>query len=118
MMPMERRERPEKEREMLRKAGMEYGLFRDKMLSQGPQEIYSACRRICFFECVYEYFQYKEEIREDFTNAAWRADRILEELWRLYLKHEYLRVDTWEGIEGMLEVYAREHEAESRYDKL
>lgn len=118
MMPMGRRERPEKEKEMLRKMGMEYELFHDRMLAQETEEIYSACRRICFFRCVYEYFQYKEEIRKDFTNVAWRADRILEELWGIYLQHEYLGMENWEDIEEILEVYVRKHEGESRYGEL
>lgn len=113
-MPMKRGDRPEKEKEMLQKIRTEYELFYYKTLSRTPQEIYHACKRICFFECVYEYFQYKEEISEDFINATGQRDRILEELWEIYLKHEYLGMDTWEEIEELLEVYARKYATESK----
>ena len=30
-------------------------------------------------------------------------------LWGIYLKYEYLGMDTWEEIEEILAVYVREH---------
>ena len=107
-MPMKRGNHPEKEREMLKKIHTEHELFHYKMLSIPAEEIYQACRKICFFECVYEYFQY-EETSEEFVNAAWQGEAVLAELWEIYLKYEYLGMDTWEEIEGILAVYVREH---------
>ena len=45
-MPMKRRERPEKEKKMLEKAGTEYNAFRCQMLSRPAGEVYGACRKI------------------------------------------------------------------------
>ena len=99
----------EKEKELLKKIHTEHELFHYKMLSMTPEEIYQGCKQICFFECAYEYFRYKEEISEEFVHAAWQGEAVLAELWGIYLKYEYLGMDTWEEIEEILAVYVREH---------
>lgn len=111
-MPMKRRDRPEKEKGLLKKIHNEHELFHYKMLSMPAEEIYHACKQICFFECVYEYFQYKEEISKEFINAAWQGESVLLELWGIYLKYEYLEMDTWDGIEDILGIYVKEHRVE------
>lgn len=105
-MSIKRRERSEKERKMLEKAGAEYSRFRCRMLSRPAGEIYDACRKICFFECIHEYFQYSREISREFLDAAILDDSILEGLWAVYQKYEYLGIGTWEQVEEILEKYA------------
>ena len=57
-MPMKRGDRLESEKRMLKKINTEHMLFQYKMLSGAAQEVYNACRKICFYECVFGYFQY------------------------------------------------------------
>lgn len=104
-MPMKRKDHPEKEKELLRKVKTEYELFRCKKLLCPVQEVYDSCRVICFYECMYEYFQYCEKISRDFINASGKDDWVLAQLWELYLENEYLRADTWGEIEGLLNAY-------------
>ena len=105
-MPMKRSERPEKEKKILEKAGAEYNAFRCQMLSRPAGEVYGACRKICFFECIHEYFQYSREISREFLEVAVQGGSILEGLWDTYQKYEYLGADTWEQIEEILDKYA------------
>ena len=108
-MPMKRGDRLESERKMLEKINTEHTLFQYKMFSGTAREVYKTCRKICFYECVFEYFQYSEEISTDFVSATEGSDGILAELWKIYLKHEYLRVDTWEEIGIILDVYVSKY---------
>lgn len=108
-MRLRRSDHSEKEKEMLRKIETEYSLFRYRMLSDSVQKVYDACRKICFYECVNEYFQYSRETSADFINATGQSDKILAELWKIYLKNEYLGMDTWEDIEDILNTYTDRH---------
>ncbi len=105
-MLTERRERPEREKKMLEKAMAEYNAFRCHMLSKPAGEIYDASRKICFFECIHEYFGYSREISREFLEAAVQGGEILEGLWETYQKYEYLGIDTWEQVEEILDKYA------------
>lgn len=111
-MPMKRGDRSEKEKEMLKRIHTEHELFHYRMLSMTAEEIYQACKQIYFFECAYEYFQYKEGISREFVNAAWQGEAVLAELWKIYLKYEYLEIDTWKGIEDILGIYVRDYGTE------
>lgn len=102
---MKRKDHPEKERKMLKKVQTEYELFRCHMLLSPVREVYNSCRIICFYECLYEYFRYCEEISRDFINASAGEEQILSQLWDIYLKNEYLGADTWGEIEGLLNAY-------------
>lgn len=94
---------------VLRKIKGEHAVFKHKMLSGTVQETYDFCRHICFYESLREYFLYKECICREFLEAARERKNILEELWKIYLKDEYLKADTWEEIEILLQRYARKH---------
>jgi hypothetical protein len=89
---------------------MEHAVFKNKMLSMSIQKVYEECRRICFYECVQEYFLYCEHINREFVETAGSHDEILSGLWDIYLKNEHLGADTWDEIEEMLKVYAGKHE--------
>ena len=104
-MLMKRKEHTEKEKELLEKITAEYELFRCKMLLQPTWEIYNSCRSICFYGCLYEYFQYCEKISRDFINGSEKEPWVLAQLWELYLKNEYLKADTWDEIESILRTY-------------
>ena len=105
---MKRKDHPEKEKELLKKVQTEYELFRYRMLLSPVREVYNACRVICFYECLHEYFKYCEKISSDFINASAGEEQVLAQLWGLYLENEYLRADTWDEIEGMLNTYVVE----------
>lgn len=48
----------------------EYAMFKFKMLSGTVHEVYGSCRRICFYESLWEYFLYSEHISRMFLEAA------------------------------------------------
>ena len=65
----------EKERELWKKIAKEHELFRYKMLASTAEAVYDACNRIWFYECIYEYFQYAENIEEkNFRGAEPETD--------------------------------------------
>lgn len=113
-MIMRRQEQAECERELLQKIKTEHDLFKYKMLSGTAQKIYDACKRICFYECLWEYFIYSEQRSREFIDIANKRDMVLAGLWEIYLKYEYLRADTWEDIDEILAAYVREHTEESK----
>lgn len=81
----------------------EHAMFKYRMLSGTVHEAYDSCRRICFYENLYEYFLYNKHISRRFLEAAAGKEGILGELWGMYLKEECLKVDTWEEIGIMLQ---------------
>lgn len=83
---MRRHEHSDKEEKMLKKIKKEYVLFKYKMLSSNVREVYNECNRIRFFECLHEYFLYKEKIDSEFVQATADSEDILQELWEIYLK--------------------------------
>ena len=88
---------------LLDRLTQEHDLFYYKMLSSPPKVIYESCGKIRFYDSVYEYFQYKEELDPEYVEACLKETHILEGLYNLYLKHENLRVATWDDIEEMLD---------------
>ena len=110
-MLMRRHEHSEKEETLLQKISKEYTLFRYKMLSGSVQEVYNQCNQIRFYECMQEYFQYKEKLPPEFVQATEGREDILQELWGIYLKYEYLRIDEWSDLEDVLKMYVGRQEA-------
>lgn len=94
---------------VLQKIKWEHATFKYKMLSGTVHEAYDSCRRICFYESLLEYFLYSKHISREFLEAVSGKEGILGELWEMYLKNECLKVDTWEEIENMLQIYMEEH---------
>ena len=100
-----RREYSDRKTLLLYHIEQEYQLFKIRMLSQTPDEIYNRCNEIYFYECLHEYFVYHEDLNPEFWKAAFMEAGILEVLWKMYLKLEYLEFNTWEQIEYLLEEY-------------
>ena len=94
----------EKERNLRKKAEKEHELFRYQMLASSSAEVYEACSKIQFYECFYEYFQYKEHLGKGLVEACLEEPDLMEALWSLYLGREYLKCDTWEEMEEILRV--------------
>ena len=46
-------------------------------------------------------------------HAINRERNILQSLYELYVKHEYLKVDTWEDIEALLDEFVRRQSGEA-----
>ena len=78
----------------------------DIMLASTAEAVYDACNRIWFYECIYEYFQYAENIEEKFVEACLEEENAIATLWELYVRYEYLKVGTWEDVEEILAVFA------------
>lgn len=96
-------------KQVIQKISVEHAIFKYEMLSASTHEVYDSCRQICFYECVQEYFLYSGRISRKFAEAASHSNSILEELWEIYLKFEYLNADTWTQLEEILHVYVMEH---------
>ena len=107
---MKRCEHSEKEQSLQRKIRNEHALFKYQMLSNPVRTVYDSCNKIRFYECMMEYFQYKENISREFINSSENSVYPLAELYEIYLKHEYLDVATWKGIEEVLNVFVAEQE--------
>ena len=80
----------------------EYNLFKSNMLLKTPQEVYNSCNEIRFYECVYEYFQYNENVDSQFISHMHCNKNIISEMQRMYYKNEYLTVDNWDGIDDII----------------
>lgn len=109
-MLMRRHEHPQKEEEMLHKIDREYTLFKYKMLAGSAHEVYEACTQIRFYECMHEYFLYKEKIDPEFVQATEEREDILQGLWEIYLKYEYMKIDEWSELEELLKKYVEQRE--------
>ena len=81
--------------------------FYFKMLSKSKKKIYHSCNEIRFRECFHEYFMYGD-LKDRHVKACFMQEDILGALWKIYLKKEYLKVDTWEDIEEILDSLTEE----------
>ena len=102
---MRRGEFAQKERELIKRIETELLLFKYKTLSKSNVEIYDNCNVIRFYHCIYEYFMYAENLRENHVLACLKQDNVIARLYELYLEREYLKCDTWEGIEEILNTF-------------
>lgn len=109
-----RKDSKDKEQALMEQMEQEYQLFRYQMLSRTKKEIYESCAKIHFYECCHEYFLYQEDIVAEFFEIAVQRKGIYQELWNLYLKYEYLEVDTWEQIEEMLKLYCHQEKRKGK----
>jgi len=98
----------DKEIELMKRMETEHTIFKYRMLASPAAEIYEGCSIIHFYECVYEYFQYAEDIDKEYIEACLRCENILGSLYQLYLKYEYLRYGVWDDIEELLSVLVQE----------
>lgn len=87
----------------------EHGFFKNRILSGSKKSIYNSCGEIVFYESVYEYFKYNEDIEGRIWTVLYNEVRngnsITDELYRIYLKNEHLQVNTWDDIRELVEVY-------------
>lgn len=88
---------------LLSRLSQEHELFYYQMISKPPDEIYHSCGIIRFYDSVWEYFQYKENLDKEYVEACLDEDNILAVLYDLYLKYEHLNVGTWDEIEELLD---------------
>ena len=94
-----------KKKEFMYNIESEYNLFKSNMLLKTPEEIYDSYNTISFYECIDEDFQYNENRDSQFISHMHCKKNIISELQRIYYKNEYLTVDTWDGIDDMINFY-------------
>ena len=97
-----RKEYSQIEKEFMDNIKMEYILFKSNMLLKSSREIYDSCSIIYFYECIYEYFQYNENVNNEFINLMHDRKNIIAELKDTYNEFEYLTVNTWDGIADII----------------
>ena len=106
---------PDSRIRLIQSVEREFELFKYKTLSKSRNEIFEDCGIIRFYSCVHEYFMYVDEIEEAHGKACLRCgENVIDTLYRLYLKYEYLRYSRWEDIEELLNVLVREQEDGNR----
>ncbi len=89
-------------RHLRKKVLREHNQYRKRMMFSTPKEIYDNCNEIQFYECVSEYFRYNEHINPEYLSACNMYPHVIKHLHNLYLKYENLQVNTWEGIDELL----------------
>lgn len=108
---MKRGEVSEKAIKVIRSVENEFELFKYKTLSTTRQEIFDRCNEIRFYCCIWEYFEYAEDISQEHINACIKCgDNVIATLYQLYMDIEYLRYERWENIIELLEVLVRDQE--------
>ena len=103
--------RQSQEEELIRRLETEHDLFYYRMISESSRAVYEKCAKIRFYEIIYEYFLYCENIENKHIEACLLAEQILSELYDIYLKYEDLRVDTWEDVKDLLDRYMESMDA-------
>lgn len=94
----------------------EHSEFRAMELSKSRSAIYEDCTLIQFNECVYEYLAFADDISEEQKDALINCDgNIFETLYRIYLKNEFLKAETWEEISSIIAVLVDEQKSQSLY---
>lgn len=88
---------------LLDRLSQEHELFYFQMISRTPKEVYENCGIIRFYDSLWEYFQYKENLDKEHVNACLKESRILPALYNLYLKYEHFKIGTWDEIEELLD---------------
>lgn len=83
----------------------EYNQFKLEMLSKTPHEIYDNCKIILFYENIYEYCIYNETISEEYAKLIEERTGIINDLYHLYLKYEFLGINNWSEIDDLIEIY-------------
>ena len=82
----------------------EYVRFKRKLIYQSTkEEIWKACGKIHFFECMKEYFELNECIPREYLELAAAEPGLVERAWRLYLREEQLEYRTWVEMDELLE---------------
>lgn len=105
---MRRGDMSDREIELMKRIETEHTIFKYRMLASAAAEIYENCNVIRFYECIYEFFQYAENIEKEYTDACLMHENVIEALYRLYMKYEYLRYSRWEDIEEILSALVEE----------
>lgn len=105
---MRRGDMPDREIELMKRIETEHTIFKYRMLASPAAEVYENCNVIRFYECIYEFFQYAENIEKEHINACLMYENVIGTLYQLYIKYEYLRYSRWEDIEEMLSALLEE----------
>ncbi len=80
------------ERKLFKKVDNEHELFKYKMLSSTPKEIYDNCNIIKFYECIYEYFRYEEIIAEKHIKSCLKCGNVIASLYEVYIEYEFFHI--------------------------
>lgn len=99
---MRRGDMPDREIELMKRIETEHTIFKYRMLASTAAEVYENCNVIRFYECIYEFFQYAGDIEKEHVNACLQYENIIEALYQIYIKYEYLRCSRFEDIDEIL----------------
>ena len=90
-------------RHLRKKVLREHNQYRKHMMFSTIKDVYDNCNEIQFYECISEYFRYNEHIKPEYISACIKYTNVIRHLYELYIKYENLQVNTWEGIDELLD---------------
>lgn len=73
------------------------------MLTKSNEELWDNSGKIHFYINIYDYFN-NGQIQQKHLNAVINLPSPIYCLWELYLKYEFLKYDSWENIEEIIDV--------------
>lgn len=97
-------------REVCKKVSDEFYAYKNEVLKCNAEVVWNLSNRIAFFSCVAEYFEYSEDIPEEFLRVLNRYAHPIYTMWMEYLKNENLQYARWEDIEMILSQMAKKEE--------
>lgn len=92
------------EKQARKKVLREYRLFKRRFRYRKTfGDLWEACGQVHFYSTVKEYFELNEKIPKVYLELIMKEERPLAAMWETYLSEDYLRYQTWEEIEEILE---------------
>ena len=92
---------------LYRRTEKEYRRFHHKMMNQSKTALWDGCHKVLFYSTIKEYFEYQKEIPEKYLKVLLSYSHPIEMMWEIYLKYEEISIETWDGIEDLLEAVVK-----------
>ena len=89
------------------KAREEWEFFIHRTILYDKDTIINMCDKIHFYDCVMIFFSENEHIPEKVFTFLLDKDKIILNMWLLYLKQEHLGFLTWAELEELLEFWMK-----------
>ena len=82
----------------------EFQIYKRKVIYRmSNEEAWNACGKIHFYNCIKEYFELNDQISQAYLELVLKEPMPVQMLWEIYLRQDYLRYQTWDEIDELLE---------------
>jgi len=93
-----------KRKKAYRKVLREFQNYKRKSVRRmSRKEVWNACGRIHFYNCIKEYFELNDQIPQEYLDLVLAEPLPIRMLWEAYLQEESLRYQTWDEINELME---------------